>query len=121
MISEKVREYIEKNDICSEHLFRDWNGFLELLYAEGGRISGILWWDYCQIAEQHESVGMGGYYDPDDRAYMYAETQEYRDCLELLSLDEIKGYIAEVQRKGICYRNGYHSFCLVPSFDLLEE
>lgn len=48
MLSQKVKKYIDEHSFCSEYLFKDWNSFLDILYAEGGRISSILWWDYCK-------------------------------------------------------------------------
>ena len=43
----KIRKYIDDYTFCSELLFKDWESFLDLLYAEGGRVSSILWWDHC--------------------------------------------------------------------------
>jgi len=34
MISKKVQTYIEDHSFCSEYLFKDWESFLDLLYAE---------------------------------------------------------------------------------------
>jgi hypothetical protein len=71
----------------------DWESFLDLLYAEGGRISAILWWDYCDTSQHLVSVGSGGYRDPDNERYVYAETRLYKNGLEEKTLDEIKVYI----------------------------
>ncbi len=46
-MTERIKKYIDDHAVGSELLFRDWESFLDLLYAEGGRISSILWWDYC--------------------------------------------------------------------------
>lgn len=75
MTNEMVKKFIEEHSFCPELLFRDWEPFLDLLYAEGGAVSAICWWDRCRKSELHESVGAGGYADPDDPEYMYAETQ----------------------------------------------
>ncbi|MCM1334752.1 MAG: hypothetical protein NC084_08365 [Bacteroides sp.] len=120
MINQKVREYIESKSFCSEYLFKDWNTFLDLLYAEGGHVSAILWWDHCRVDEQHLSVGLGGYSDPENEEYMFAETQEYVDCLENKTLDDIKTYIIETISTGISYNGKYHSFDLVPSFYICD-
>lgn len=74
MISKKVQAYIEDHSFCSEYLFKDWEAFLDILYEEGGRVSSILWWDHCRKNLQHASIGSGGYTDPDDQEWMYAET-----------------------------------------------
>ncbi len=59
MISKKVKEYISEHSFCSEYLFKDWESFLDLLYAEDGRVSSILWWDHCMKSQQSNSVGSG--------------------------------------------------------------
>ena len=81
MINERIQKYMDDHFFCSEYLFRDWEFFLDLLYAEGGRISSILWWDYCAIKQLKESVGSGGYRDPDNDGFIYAETQLYKGGL----------------------------------------
>ena len=122
MLSQKVKEYISEHSLSSsECLFKDWEFFLDLLYAEGGRITAILWWDYCKIAEQHLSIGSGGYRDLDNTEYMYAETQSIEDGLETKTLEEIKKYITKVRKTGIQYINKYISHDLVPSFYLFDE
>ena len=90
MISKKVQVYIEEHSFCSEYLFKDWESFLDLLYAEGDRVSSILWWDHCTKEQLKESVGSGGYKDPDNDEFVYAETQLYKEGLETYTLDEIK-------------------------------
>ena len=81
MINERIQNYINEYAFCSEYLFKDWESFVDLLYAEGGRISSILWWDHCRKAQLHESVGSGGYRDPENDEYIYAETQLYKEDL----------------------------------------
>ncbi len=121
MLSNRVKEYIANNSFCSEYLFSDWETFLDILYEEGGRVSSILWWDHCKISEQNASVGMGGYIDSENHDYMYAETQLWKDGLDLMSLDEIKDYIKREMKKGIRYGDNYSSHELVPSFYLNDE
>ena len=121
MINERVQNYIDDHSFCSECLFKDWNAFLELLYSEGGRVSSILWWDHCKKNLQHLSVGAGGYADPDDLEYMYAETQFFEDGLETKSLEEIKQHINEMRASGLILGDKYFSFDLVPSFYLDEQ
>ncbi len=72
-MDQRLQEYIEEHSFCPEYLFKDWESFLDVLFAEGGRVSSILWWDRCKKSQQHRSVGSGGYSDPDDSEYMYAE------------------------------------------------
>ena len=120
MVSQRVQNYIDDHKSCSECLFRDWEAFLDILYAEGGRVSAILWWDHCRREEHHESVGSGGYIDPEDDGFIYAETQFYEDGLETKTLDEIKEYIEQVRRTGFQYRDECRSHDLVPSFYLAD-
>ena len=120
MISQKVQNYIEEHAFCSEFIFRDWEPFLDLLYSEGGRISSILWWDHCKKNAQHESIGSGGYSDPDDQEWMYAETWLYEDGFEEKSLVDIKTYILEQREQGLILGDKYISHDLVPSFYLAE-
>lgn len=118
MISEKVRQYIAEHSFCPECLFADWEPFLDLLYAEGGRVSSILWWDHCLKSQLHESVGSGGYIDPVSGGFVYAETGLYKDGLEACTLDEIREYIERERKTGIRYGDRYRSHDLVPSFCL---
>lgn len=120
MPSQKVKKYIEEHSFCSEYLFRDWEAFLDILYAEGGRVSSILWWDHCKKAEQRYSVGSGGYGDPDNPEYMYAETQLFKEGLETKTVEEIKEYITREKEAGFRYGSKYRSHDLVPSFYLDE-
>ena len=120
MISQKVQNYIEEHTFCSEFIFRDWESFLDLLYSEGGRISSILWWDHCKKSAQHESIGSGGYSDPDDQEWMYAETWLHEDGFEEKSLVDIKTYILEQREQGLILGNKYISHDLVPSFYLAD-
>ena len=120
MISETVQQYIDKHSFCSEYLFKDWDPFLDLLYSEGGRVAAILWWDHCSKKMQHLSAGRGGYSDPDDPEYMYAETQFYEDGFETKTLDEIKVHISARRTSGLILGDKYFCFDLVPSFYLAE-
>ena len=101
------------------HCF-DWESFLDLLYAEGGRISAILWWDYCDTSQHLVSVGSGGYRDPDNERYVYAETRFYKNGLEEKTLDEIKEYIDRERKEGFQHDDKYRSHHLVPAFYLVE-
>ena len=121
MISERVQNYIDNHAFCSEYLFRDWESFLDFLYAEGGRISSILWWDHCTRKQLSESVGSGGYRDPDNEDYIYAEPQLYMEGLETYTLDEIKAYINQERKRGLRYGDKYRSHDLVPSFYLADS
>ena len=48
VITEKVKQYIEANMLCRENLFYDWEHFLELLFAESGKVESILWFEHTQ-------------------------------------------------------------------------
>ncbi len=120
MINERIQNYINNHTFCSEYLFRDWDAFLNLLFAEGGRISSILWWDHCTKKQMSESVGMGGYKDPENDEFIYTETQLYKDGLEMYTFDEIREYIDQVRKTGLQYEGKYKSHELVPSFYLVE-
>lgn len=120
MINKRIQDYIDDYAFCSEYLFKDWESFLDLLYAEGGRISSILWWDHCKKSQFHESVGSGGYRDPNNAEYIYAETQLYKEGLETHTLDEIKDYINLERKTGFQYGDKYRSYDLVPSFYLAD-
>ena len=118
MPGENLKQYIEKHSFCSEYLFKDWDAFLDVLYSEGERVSAILWWDHCRRKMQHMSAGGGGYLDPDDPEYMYAETQFYEDGFETKTLEEIKDYISNMRKSGLIMADKYICFDLVPSFYL---
>ncbi|MBQ6197276.1 MAG: hypothetical protein IJK47_07625 [Lachnospiraceae bacterium] len=120
MISKKVQAYIEDHSFCSEYLFKDWEAFLDILYEEGGRVSSILWWDHCRKNLQHASIGSGGYTDPDDQEWMYAETWLHEDGFEERSLADIKAYIQERRQHCAILGDKYITFDLVPSFYLAE-
>ena len=114
-----LQQFIEERSFCPELLFADWESFLDLLYAKGGSVSGIQWWDHCKKSEHGSSIGMGGYADPEDSEYLYVETQIYEDGFDDKSLEDVKAHIIEVKSAGISY-NGFVSFDLVPSFDIRD-
>ena len=120
MINERIQKYINDYEFCSEYLFKDWESFLDLLYAEGGRISSILWWDHCTEKQLKESVRSGGYKDPDNDEFIYAETQLHKEGLETYTLEEIKEYIDHERKTGFQYGSRYRSHDLVPSFHLAD-
>ena len=93
---------------------------LDFLYSEGGRVSSILWWDHCTKIEHSESVGSGGYPDPGNDEYLYAETQSFKNGLEAKTIDEIKEYIIQVRKTGIRYGDKYKSHDLIPSFYIVD-
>ncbi len=121
MLSQTVRKYIDEHAFCSEYLFADWESFLDILYAEGGRVCALLWWDHCRKAEQHMSVGSGGYTDPADPDYMYAETQSWENGLSVMNLTELKEHIHKVREAGLPYCGQFTGHELVPSFYLDGE
>ena len=89
MISQKVREYIADHSFCSEYLFKDWESFLDLLYAEGGRVSSILWWDHCIKSQHRESAGSGGYSDPENDEFIIIIAEGPRFCKRRDECDSI--------------------------------
>ena len=113
MITEKLKQYIEENKVCSENMFRDWTAFLELLFAQGGCVESILWFEYVRISEQKNSLGAGGYQDKNNPKYMYAETNIYQTGLENKTLVEVTEYIQSTFAT-------YSDHTLVPSFDLVD-
>ena len=64
--------------------------------------------------------GYGGYSDPDDREWMYAETWYHEDGFEERSLADIKAYIHETREHGLILGDKYISHDLVPSFYLAD-
>ena len=72
-------------------------------------------------SQQRESVGSGGFRDPENDEFIYAETQLYKEGLETNTLDEIKEYINQERNTGFQYGNKYRSHDLVPSFNLADE
>ena len=113
MITEKVKQYIEENKLCSENIFYDWEAFLELLFAQGCRVESILWFEYVLVSEQRNSLGGGGYIDKTNPDYMYAETCIYKDNMENMLLWDIKEYIQSIIAS-------YPNNKLLPSFDIVN-
>lgn len=111
----EISRYIAENKTCSELIFRDPIKFLDVLFANGGKVEGIVWFDYCKISEhkQGKSLGSGGYADKQNSGYMWAETQIYEYPLTDKSLKEILEYMDGVRRE-------YSAYDLYPSFDITE-
>ena len=93
MITQTVKDYIALHRLCPDNLFADWECFADLLYAQGGCVSYILWFEHVAIAGQTASLGHGGYVDPQNDKYMYAETDIQRREMETLTLPQVKQYI----------------------------
>lgn len=108
-----LQAYIAENKVCSELIFRDPKEFLTVLFANGGKVEGIVWFDYCKISEQDKSLGGGGYVDKQNSSYMWAETQIYEYPLTDKSHEEILEYMDSVRRE-------YSAYDLYPSFDITE-
>mgnify|MGYP006873123418 CR=1 FL=1 len=117
MLSYRIQKYIDDYSFCSEYLFKDWEEFLDFIYEEGGRVSFILWWEYCKKNFQH---GYGGYSDPDDQEWMCSEAWFYEDGFEEKSLAYIKAYIHEIREHGLILGDKYITHDLVPSFYLAD-
>ncbi|MBQ9082740.1 MAG: hypothetical protein IJY28_04485 [Clostridia bacterium] len=105
----RLKDYIDQHRVCSDLIFRDWETFLEILFECGGCVDEILWFEYVLIAEQKNSLGGGGYRDPRNPDYMWAETMMDDRDLRAKSLSETKDLI---QRTIETYR----PHTLVPCF-----
>lgn len=112
-MNSEVSRYIAENKVCAELIFRDSKEFLNVLFANGGKVEGIVWFDYCKISEQNKSLGGGGYADKQNSGYMWAETQIFEYPLADKSLNEILEYMDGVRRE-------YSAYDLYPSFDITE-
>lgn len=113
MITDKVKQYIEENKLCSENLFHDWESFLKLLFDQGGCVEAVLWFEYVLISEQKNSLGGGGYIDKVNPKYMFAETHIFENGMENRSFAEIKEYIKSTVEN-------YPDNKLVPSFYIAD-
>lgn len=92
----KLMEYIQNNKLCTDNIFANWKEFLDLLYAQGGCVESILWYEYVPVDQQAESMGGGGYLDKTNPDYMYAETHIYEKGLACKSRLEVEAYIESV-------------------------
>lgn len=106
-------EYIKKNRVCGENIFRDEMAFLNVLFNNGDRVKMIVWFEYCAISEQKNSLGSGGYRDAANPGFMWAETQLFEVGLENRTLGELSEYIERVRAE-------YSGHELYPSFYLEE-
>lgn len=108
-MNSRLEEYIEKKKVTTTNflLFRDWEEFLNILFSNNGRVEMIVWYEYCKINEQQ--IGMGGYKDPVNLGYMWAETFISEVNLQQKSLSEILDYISKT-------RNQYANYDLYPEF-----
>ena len=92
-MTQTLEKYIEQNKVCSDLIFRNWNEFLDLLFACGGSVNEILWFEYVLQEKQKDSLGGGGWSDKEKPEYMWAETMIYDKDLGAKSLSEIKCHI----------------------------
>ena len=104
-----IEKYIHEHKVCGADIFPNPEEFLQILFENGGHVQMIVWYDYCKIAEQHKSLGSGGYRDLQNVEYMWAETPFYENELSGKSLGEILDYISEI-------RNQYTDCNLYPEF-----
>ena len=98
-MDKRIKEYIEKNKVCSDLIFRNWIEFLELLFQCGGFVKEILWFEYILIEKQAESLGGGGYIDKDNPNYMWVETMIWDKNLMNKTVSEIKTHIEKTIEK----------------------
>ena len=107
----KIEEYTKVHSACAGHvlLFRNWEEFLLLLYANNECVAMIVWYEYCKRNEQR--IGMGGYVDRHNRNYMFAETHIFKTDLEKKNMDELLAYISETRER-------YSEYDLYPEFYL---
>ena len=108
-INNYLETYIKNNKLCSDDIYRNYKEFLKVLYDNGGKVTDILWFDYCKINEQGKSLGSGGFIDKENEDYMWTETQMWDDKLDNKSLNELLDYIDMIIKK-------YPKNNLVPSF-----
>ena len=113
MMTKDLFEYIENHKLCDEYIFSDWKEFLELLYAQGSCVEGIVWFEYVRIDEQVKSLGSGGYKDVTRPEYMYAETYIYKNDMKKSQLSEVVEYIESIIAL-------YPQNNLLPSFFIAE-
>ena len=113
MLTSELREYIDKHKLCADYIFPNWMEFLDLLYTHSSCVKEILWFEHIATKKQADSLGCGGYIDPTNPEYMYAETYIHEKGMENNSLSEVKAYIKSVISS---YPNNH----LVPSFMISE-
>ncbi len=104
------KKYIDEHKIKGHDvlIFRDGEDeFLKLLYDCGGRVSMIVWYEYCRINEQR--MGMGGYSDTDNDGFMWAETQLFMNVPKNSPPEKVRAYIAQIRRR-------YPEIMLYPEF-----
>lgn len=108
-----IEQYIEEHKVTSSNalIFRDCDAFVHVLYENGGRVDMIVWYEYCRINEQ--KLGSGGYADPENKGFMWAETQLFGSDLCSRTLDELLDYILQFMAK-------YPEYELYPEFYLAE-
>ncbi len=104
-----MEKYINDNRVCPDWIFRDWKDFLRVLFECGGSVEEILWFEYVSMEKQKESLGGGGYEDPANPGYMWAETMILDRDLGQKSLLEVSGYIESTARSHLPHK-------LVPCF-----
>lgn len=103
----KLEKYINENRVCSDWIFRDWRGFLDILFECGGAVQEILWFEYVEKGKQ--TLGGGGYEDPADPGYMWAETMIFDKNLGQKSLLEVSRHIESTMKSHLPHK-------LVPCF-----
>ena len=100
-MNQKLRDYIEQHKACSDLIFRNWHGFLDVLFSCGGSVREILWFEYVPVSMQAQSLGHGGYADAENVAYMWAETLLHDKNLEHMDLVELSEHIDCTIRKHL--------------------
>ena len=113
MLTTEVLAYINKHQLCADYIFPDWKEFLNLLYSHNGYVTEILWFEHVATEKQADSLGCGGYQDPANSEFMYAETYLHDKSMESKSLSEVIAYIEAVISS---YPNNH----LIPSFMISE-
>ena len=113
-MNKDLERYIEAHRLVPELLFEEPFEFLELLFAAGGRVRSILWFEHTLVSKQKDSLGGGGYRDPQKTQYMYAETYLDKTDMEKASLEEVKAYIDSLRAQ-------YPNNRLLPSFEIVLD
>lgn len=114
-MNEALNRFIGEHSVCPDRqpplmIFRteaEQKELLRLVYASGGRVGFVVWYEYCRVGEQ--KIGMGGYADPFSEGFMWAETQIPCADLDKTPLDGLLAYMEAVRQE-------YTGYQLVPEF-----
>ena len=115
-MNEAINSFVGRHGVCPGSklppaIFRteaEQEEFLRLVYESGERVGLIVWHEYFRAWEQI-ITGMGGYADPLNKGFMWAETQIPCADLDEKTHGELISYMAAV-------KNEYNGYRLTPEF-----